>query len=632
MSTLLWLVVAAPFGGALILAVFGGFLPKRTAGIVGCVSVGLAWLLASATAAGFIGEMPQGGLRAPLYTWMEVDGLQTAMGLHLDSLSVVMMMVVTFVGFLIHLYAAQSMFEEDGYSRFFAAMNLFVGSMLVLALADNLLLLYLGWEGVGLCSYLLIGFWYKDRANVAAAQKAFIVTRVGDAAMAVGLFLLFREFGTLDIRTILAQAPAALAVGGSLVTVITFLLIAGAIGKSAQVPLHTWLPDAMAGPTPVSALIHAATMVTAGVYLIARMNGLFLMAPGALSAVAVIGTVTLLYAGFSALVQRDIKRVLAYSTISQIGYMFMALGVGAWSAAMFHLMTHAFFKALLFLSAGVVVDALHHERDLFRMGGLRRRLPAAFWTFAVGAASLSALPLVTAGFYSKEAIVWADYASELGRRPLLVGAMCGSMITAAYTFRALLLVFFGEQKTPVGKLPGRLMVFVLIVLAFFSVSAGFVQTPEILGHVDAFDRFVRQTLPATPYVPERVTHGAEWAILGISTVVVAVGLLLAELCFTCTGWSRAVERSPAASAVHRFLFIGWGFDWLYDRALVRPLKWIAFTNRRDFVDAFYGGLAAATRYVSLCLSATQTGNVRNYAAGLVLGAVLLAAMVLLKWS
>jgi NADH-quinone oxidoreductase subunit L len=313
-----------------------------------------------------------------------------------------MMLVVAFVSFLIHLYSAEFMSTDEGYSRYFAYMNLFVASMLMLVLADNLLFLYLGWEGVGLCSYLLIGFWYRDPANGLAARKAFVVTRVGDTAMAIGLFVLFTNLGTLEIQPLMQQAVAHWPVGSALPIAAASPLLGGALGKSAQLPLQTWLPDAMAGPTPVSALIHAATMVTAGVYLIARTHVLYDLAPPVHTAVAVIGGLTLLLAGFSALNQTDLKRILAYSTISQIGYMFLALGVGAWSAAIFHFMTHAFFKALLFLSAGVVVQRLGEEHDIFKMGGLRERLPLAFWTFLIGSISLAALPLIDAGFYSKD--------------------------------------------------------------------------------------------------------------------------------------------------------------------------------------------------------------------------------------
>jgi len=627
MTNSLWPIVLLPFAGALILAVFGASLPKKVAGAVGCASVGLSCALALVTGIDFaLGS--HAPLRAVLYPWADVGGLRVAMGLYLDAVSVVWVFVITFVGFLIHLYASQSMYEEDGYSRFFAYTNLFVGSMLTLVLADNLLLLYFGWEGVGLCSYLLIGFWYKETKNGLAAQKAFIVTRIGDTAMAVALFMLYRHFGTLDIHYIAGHAHAVLAVGGAVVTTIAFLLIGGAIGKSAQVPLQTWLPDAMAGPTPVSALIHAATMVTAGVYLIARMNAIFVMSPAAMLAVAVIGTVTLFYSGFSALVQRDFKRILAYSTISQIGYMFLALGVGAWTGAVFHFMTHAFFKALLFLCAGVVIDAQHHEHDIFKMGGLRKRLPIAYYTFWIGAASLSALPLVTAGFFSKDSIVWASFASPIGSVWMTAAALVGSLLTAAYSFRALFVVFHGEQKIEVSRQPGLLMKLVLVVLAFFSITAGFVGWPEVLSHFNPFGKFLESALPATS--TRHGLHAAEWALLVVPGIEWFIGYGLALWYFRNRGASEAVAASPVGRTVHRFLLSGWGFDWIYDHVFVRPFNAIAAANASDFVDRIYWALAAITGGASKVLSLTQTGRMRNYAAGIVLGAAILAAIVLMR--
>ncbi len=333
---------------------------------------------------------------------------------------------------------------DDGYARFFSYMNLFVASMLFLVLADDLLFLYFGWEGVGLCSYLLIGFWYKDPANGAAARKAFVVTRVGDTLMLLGLFLLYRQFDTLNIDTILDASAGVWAVGDPVATLACLLLLGGAVGKSAQLPLQTWLPDAMAGPTPVSALIHAATMVTAGVYLIARTHPLFALSPFALECVAVVGAVTLLLAGFTALMQTDIKRILAYSTMSQIGYMFLAEGVGAYDSAMFHLMTHAFFKALLFLSAGSVILALHHEQDIFKMGGLRRRLPFVFASMLVGTLALTAFPF-TAGYFSKDEILHHVYSS--GHHGLWLAGLLGAFLTSLYSFRLIFIVFFGPERT-----------------------------------------------------------------------------------------------------------------------------------------------------------------------------------------
>jgi NADH-quinone oxidoreductase subunit L len=407
------------------------------------------------------------------------------------------------------------------------------------------------------------------------------------------------------------------------------LIIGGAIGKSAQVPLQTWLPDAMAGPTPVSALIHAATMVTAGVYLIARMHSLFILSREAMFAVAVIGAVTLLYSGFSAMVQRDIKRVLAYSTISQIGYMFLALGVGAWTGAIFHFFTHAFFKALLFLSAGIVIDAQRHEHDIFKMGGLKSKLPVAYWTFVIGAGSLSALPFVTAGFYSKDAIIWAGYSSPFGGMGFLVAALIGALITSIYSFRVVYLVFFGEQKMEVTKQPGRLMSFAVIVLAFLSIAAGFLSWPESIVSFNPFAHFAASAFPG---VPETFGHNiiAEDTLIAVSSILALLGIYTAWLYFKNDRWARVVERSPVLQAIHRFFYVGWGFDWLYDKLLVRPFMAITTWNRNDIVDSIYTGLAGATELGNRALSATQTGRVRNYAAGIVLGAVIMAIIILVR--
>jgi NADH-quinone oxidoreductase subunit L len=405
----------------------------------------------------------------------------------------VMVLVVTFVGFLIHIYSAEFMIEDEGYSRFFAYMNLFVASMITLLLANNLLLLYLGWEGVGLCSYLLIGFWYRDPANGRAARKAFIVTRVGDTAMSLGLFMLFTRLGTLQIQDLMQRASEQWPTGSTYAVIAALLLLGGAVGKSAQLPLQVWLPDAMAGPTPTSALIHAATMVTAGVYLIARTHVLFSLAPAAQFAVAVVGAGTLLLAGFSALTQHDIKRVLAYSTISQIGYMFLALGVGAWQAAIFHFMTHACFKALLFLGAGVIINALDDEHSIFRMGGLRKELPVAFWTFLIAGCSLAGLPFITAGFFSKDLIIWETLSAERGHPGLWIAGMVGALLTSLYTFRLIFRVFFGPLGTPVTKRPGYAMTVPLLVLAFLSIVAGYLKQPLL--------DFLHSVLPPTIEAP-----------------------------------------------------------------------------------------------------------------------------------
>ena len=491
MQRWLWMIPALPFTGFLLLALVGARLSRRVVAFIATGAVGLSAVAAGLTAISFLSAQPAANsYTQTVWVWLDVAGFHPGVAFYIDALSLVMILVITFVAFLIHLYSTEFMIEEEeGYSRFFAYMNLFVGSMLTLVLADNFLLLYLGWEGVGLCSYLLIGFWYKVPENGYAARKAFVVTRVGDTALAAGLFLLFTHLGTLQIQEVMLRAREAWPPGSMLAIITALLLLGGAVGKSAQLPLQTWLPDAMAGPTPVSALIHAATMVTAGVYLIARTHVLFTLAPAVLALVAIVGAVTLLLAGFSALVQWDIKRVLAYSTISQIGYMFLALGVGAWPAAIFHFMTHAFFKALLFLGAGCVIQAQGEEHDMFKMGGLRRELPVVFWTFLIGSGALSAVPLVTAGFYSKDMIIWQVYASARGGVWLWAAAIAGALLTSMYTFRMVTLTFFGPLGKKVSRVPGWRMSLPLVVLAVLSIIAGFVDVPRILGGVPVLSGF-----------------------------------------------------------------------------------------------------------------------------------------------
>jgi NADH-quinone oxidoreductase subunit L len=631
MLNLLYLIPALPFAGFFVLVLMGRRLSNATIAFVGVGSVGMSALLSVFMAIEFTTNPPEGRVFIQtLWTWMEVGGFAPTVSFSLDALSLVMILVVTIVGFFIHLYSSEFMLDEEGYSRFFAYMNLFVGSMLTLVLADNLLLLYLGWEGVGLCSYLLIGFWYKDPANGQAARKAFIVTRIGDTAMALGLFLLFTHLGTPNIQDLMQGAQKQWASGSSTAVLAAALLLGGALGKSAQLPLQVWLPDAMAGPTPVSALIHAATMVTAGVYLIARTHVLFTLAPAVQSIVAVIGAATLLIAGFSALTQKDIKRVLAYSTISQIGYMFLALGVGAWSAAVFHLMTHAFFKALLFLGAGVVILAQHHEHDMFKMGGLRKKLPLTFWTFLIGAASLSALPLVTAGFYSKDLILWHAWSSSLGSKGLWVAGLLGAFITSVYAFRMVFITFLGEAKMDVSHQPGVRMAVPLVILGLLSIIGGFVELPETLGNLPLFSTFMQNVFPGKSV--EHADAGAELILQVIASLVSIAGIFIAYLLFLRRPlYAETLSKTPAGSTLQSFWFSGWGFDRLYDMLFVRPFIWLAQINRDDFIDSGYTGIAYLNRAVHSVLSKTQTGNIRWYAMGIAMGAVVfLGIVVLLK--
>ena len=619
MLRLLWLVPAIPLASALALAILR--LSQRAVAWIGTCSIAASSLISLLVSISFVNAPPvSGAYTQVLWRWFDVNGLRPEIALYLDPLSLIMMVVVAFVSFLIHLYSTEFMSGDEGYGRFFAYMNLFVGCMLTLILADNLLLLYLGWEGVGLCSYLLIGFWYRDPANGRAGRKAFIVTRAGDTAMVIGLFLLFHELGTLNIQDLMHRAPLQWSIGSTGALAAAFLLLGGAVGKSAQLPLQTWLPDAMAGPTPVSALIHAATMVTAGVYLIARTHALYSLAPQAQFAVAVIGAATLLMAGFSALTQHDLKRVLAYSTISQIGYMFLALGVGAWPAAIFHFMTHAFFKALLFLGAGIVIESLDGEHDIFRMGGLRKELPVAFWTFLIAGCSLAGLPLITAGAFSKGWIIWGAYSAANGSAGLWVVALGGVFLTALYTFRMIFLVFFGQKKSQVTRMPGPAMVVPCIILAFLSIAGGYVKTPfsNYLGTVLHWD--------------STVTHGVSFGentSEAITSLVFLLGASLAYMLFLRRRqWAASMVSRPMGNLLHRFWLSDWGMDWLYDRIFVRPVVWMARVGKGDLVDAFYAGVGRLNEIAWRGMSRTQSGKLRWYAAAIAAGAIVLIGVVI----
>ena len=613
---MLFLTLLFPLIGFLLLAFSRGRWSEHPSALVGVGSVGLsalvsAWIIFQYST----GALPDGAYIQVLWQWMAVGNFTPSLTLYLDGLSLTMLGVVTGVGFLIHLFASWYMRGEAGYSRFFAYTNLFVASMLCLVLADDLLFLYLGWEGVGVCSYLLIGFYYTERKNGNAALKAFLVTRVGDVLMAFGLFILFVQLGTLNIQALLELAPQRFAEGDFWLSLATLALLGGAVGKSAQLPLQTWLADAMAGPTPVSALIHAATMVTAGVYLIARTHGLYLLTPEVLQLVGVVGGLTLLLAGFSALVQTDIKRILAYSTMSQLGYMFLALGVGAWEAAIFHLMTHAFFKALLFLASGSVIHACHHEQNIFRMGGLWNKLPVAYASFIVGGAALAALPLVTAGFYSKDEILWEAFAS--GNTALLYAGLVGAFLTSIYTFRLIFVVFHGQVQTEAHPGRGLAHNLPLIALIVLSTFVGAWITPPLAG-----------------VLPQSVGHAGGEGRVGLeilSAAIAVAGVLLAAWLYL--GKRTLVER-VGNSAPGRILtalwFAAWGFDWLYDKVFVQPYLWLTRILRRDPLDRTIGILPLLARGGNALLSRTQNGQIRWYAATIAAGAVLVLGFLLLS--
>jgi len=627
MTDSIWLVPALPFAGALVLIIAGRMMSRKLVPWVGAGSVGLSAVITLLIGLEFLSSPVPVSKTVVVWTWMQVAEFAPDVAFHIDSLSMVFIFVITFVGFLIHVYSAEFMIDDEGYARFFTFLNLFVGSMLVLVLADNLVLLYLGWEGVGLCSYLLIGFWYLEEKNGYAARKAFIVTRVGDTAMAIGLFMLFAAFDTLKISEIQAMAPQQWTVGAPEVTLIAVLLLGGAVGKSAQLPLQNWLPDAMAGPSPVSALIHAATMVTAGVYLIARTHVVFELAPGAQLLVAVVGALTLLLAGFSALTQWDLKRVLAYSTISQIGYMFLALGIGAWTSAIFHFMIHAFFKALLFLAAGAVIHLLHHEHDMFKMGGLRKKLPAIYWTFLVGAGSLAAIPFITSGFYSKDQILWLSWAGTGGNTWLFLAALVGAFVTSLYTFRMVFLTFFGEEKTHAGHSSGMAMTIPLIVLAVLSTVGGFIELPHTLGHVELFSGFLHDVLPASQLRPG--ADASEWLIQLTAAIVSLGGVYLAYLLYLRNPeWHK--QARGLVPDLHRFWQAGWGFDALYDTVFVKPFTFISAINKSDVIDKLYTGITNAASFLHDIFAWTQSGILRWYMMGIVVGTLIILTIGLLS--
>lgn len=623
MTTYIWLIPVLPLVSFLIIALFGRFLTKKAVAIMGVGSVTLSAIFTILAGIQFLSSPPAGGsCTSTIYTWMSAGDFTADISFVLDPLSLVFCFVITFVGALIHLYSIEFMKDDDGFARFFAYMNLFVGSMLILVLANNLLLLYLGWEGVGLCSYLLIGFWYKEPENGYAARKAFIVTRIGDTAMILGLFLLFINFGTLNIQDLMQDVSLKWVTGSPLAIISAALLLGGALGKSAQVPLQTWLPDAMAGPSPVSALIHAATMVTAGVYLITRTHVLFALAPVVMAAVAVIGAVTLLVAGFSALAQTDLKRVLAYSTISQIGYMFLAMGIGAWSAAVFHFMIHAFFKALLFLSAGAVIHLLHDEHDMFKMGGLRKKMPVVFITFLIGGASLSALPLVTAGFYSKDQILWFGWSASSSNHWLWLAGITGALLTSLYTFRMIFITFFGEIKTEPDHKPGLIMTIPLIVLALLSLVGGFIEMPENMGPVHLFSKLFDKILPA---VNLSVTGNTELIFQILSAIISLGGVYIAYLIFYK---KSALAIRFKESRLSNFFYSGWRFDKVYNILFVKPVVWLSEIDKKDFIDLIYAYIAKTTGYFNFLLSKTQNGKLRWYVLVLTVGLVLLLTIMI----
>jgi NADH-quinone oxidoreductase subunit L len=617
---LLWAIPAVPLVAAAA-NLFVGRRLGRAAGWLATAAVAVAFAISIAAVAALV-SLPEDARThvQHLFDWISVGSFTVSVDLRLDQVSAVMILVVTGIGSLIHLYAIGYMREDPRFGRFFAYLNLFVFFMLMLVLADDFLVLFLGWEGVGLCSYLLIGFWFETTENANAAKKAFVTNRVGDAAMLVGLALIVKELGTLGFATVLGPGAATLTSGTA--TAISLLLFAGAIGKSAQVPLQVWLPDAMAGPTPVSALIHAATMVTAGVYLVVRAHPLFEASPVALDVVAVVGLVTMLYAGTAALGQDDIKRALAYSTVSQLGYMFMAAGLGAYAGALFFLVAHAFYKALLFLGAGSVIEGMHHEQDMRGMGGLRRRMPITFATMAVGALALAGVPPL-AGFFAKDQLL--EIANHTDRVALFALGTVGAVLSAAYIGRVLFLTFFGEPRTQPAegaREPTPLMWGPLLALAVGAAAIGLVNlTPE-----GALARFVEPVVGAVP-------EGRGLSPLSVSLIGAAIAVAMLAAAYLLYA-SRRVDPEAIRERLEplpRTLAAGWYVDRWYSSFVEGPAKAVArFAAERvdaGVIDGVVDGIGAATRRLAAAGRRIQTGLARNYALALLAGAVAILAYV-----
>ncbi|PLX77234.1 MAG: NADH-quinone oxidoreductase subunit L [Desulfuromonas sp.] len=611
-ETLLFLIPLLPLVCGVLNGMFGMRAPRLFAETLALFGVATATIITLLFWSYADGE----GSRAVLYTWATSGDLQVDIAILFDRLSAPMTLMVTGVSTLIHLYAVGYMAKEKDYARFFTLLNLFVAAMLLIVLADNLLLTFVGWEGVGFCSYGLIGYWYGKGENADAGRKAFLVTRVGDVFFGIAMLWLFALTGTLSISEINQQAAGF---APAVATGLTLLLLLGASGKSAQLPLMTWLADAMAGPTPVSALIHAATMVTAGVYLLCRLFPLVSLSPVGMAAIALVGVLTAFYAATCALAQREIKRVLAYSTMSQVGYMFIAVGAGSVAGAMFHLLTHAFFKALLFMAAGCVIHLCHEENDIFKMGGVARRASFVFSLFMAGAICLAGVPM-TGGFYSKDAILLAVYAQPglLFKSIWLLGSL-NALLTAIYTFRLLYLVFGGEARGEAGHAPGGLMVWPLLPLAFLGLGGGILNLPVLVGGNEWLHHFLGPLAGSVP----AVSHANEWMLWGVATVLVAAGWFIARHFY------RNVNV-PRENVVSRFLLAGWRVDELVERLILVPFRalgrfcWLGIDL--TVIDGVLEGLANMSRQAGEKMRLAATGRLPHYVTAFAWG-----LLALLGW-
>jgi NADH-quinone oxidoreductase subunit L len=635
----LWIIPLLPLLGSAINGLLGAKWPNKIVNIAAIGSTGLSFLAALEAVREFF-DSGQVLFRKEFVTWITAGSFRAGFDLQMDQLTVVMVLVVTGVGWLIHIYATGYMAHEGGYYRFFSYLNLFMFFMLILVLAANYVLLFVGWEGVGLSSYLLIGFYFLKTSAADAGKKAFIVNRIGDFGFMLGMFLLFRTFGTLDFQTLFTKAdpwPADAMGHFGTFTIACLLLFMGATGKSAQLPLYVWLPDAMEGPTPVSALIHAATMVTAGVYVVARSHILFAHAPTAMLVVAIVGCATAFFAATIGLVQTDIKRVLAYSTVSQLGYMFLACGVGAFTAGIFHLMTHAFFKALLFLAAGSVIHAIGGEQDMNKMGGLSKKIRWTYGTMLVATLAITGIPMF-AGFFSKDAILFAAFQSETGGHVLYAFGLLTALLTAFYMFRLIFLTFFGkprydEKKVHVHESPWS-MLGPLVVLAVLSIIGGWFVLPAFFQGPDYFANFLgpifgaRESLEAAGAT---AAHQLELILAGVAVAAALIGLGVAYWMYIKKP-GKADSLAKSMRPAYTTLLNKYYVDEMYAAVVVRPLLWIS-TNvlwkEVDVagIDGTVNGIAHGAAAIGDGVRHSQSGNTRSYAVWVVVGAIVLLAVI-----
>lgn len=625
------LIPLLPLVGFLVNGMLGKYLPKSFTGWIGSLSVLASFICVVIL---FKELNAAQSIRIDVFQWIAFGDKEITFGLWIDALTLIMLMVVTGVGFLIHLYSMGYMHDDDGFTRFFAYLNLFIFFMLLLVMGSNYLMMFIGWEGVGLCSYLLIGFWFKNDAYNDAAQKAFVMNRIGDLGFLLGMFFILFNFGTLDIQSVRELAPG-LAANSPLLMAITLLLFVGAIGKSAQIPLYTWLPDAMAGPTPVSALIHAATMVTAGIYMIVRSNVLFALSPTSLTIILWVGVATSVFAAVIGLKQNDIKKVLAYSTVSQLGLMFAALGLGAFSSGIFHLVTHAFFKALLFLGAGSVIHALHGEQDIRNMGGLKKYIPVTYITFLLAALAISGFPLLS-GFFSKDEIL--AHAFEQNKLIWTI-LFVSSLLTAFYMFRLVFLTFFNdfrgteETKHHIHESPWT-MTFPLIVLCVLSVLGGLIGLPAVF-HVNHWlnGYLATVTEPSAAYLHhgEAISHSLEIGLLSFAGIAAILVILYAYRKYVSL---RALPEAEAdQSALTRLVYNKFYVDELYDSLIVNPVfrlsQWLGQVFDKQVIDRIVNATAGVLDASGKTLRLFQTGNTGSYVFAMVIGMVVLFIIRLL---